>query len=312
MELRHLRYFLAAAEEQHFGRAADALFVTRPAVSQTISDLELELGVQLFMRHAHKVTLTDAGSAFQKHARAILQDLTRAVDVTKRIGQGKSGYLTLGYGTLTLLHPLFRAAVKQFGRRCSAIELSLQEMPSSAQIPAVRAGKLDAGFVYVAEEAIERPSSVPEFMSLGSLDSLKISEGWLAVALPSDHSLAGQDSVGLSDLAEEGFIIVQRSNVSPSLSRLSSMCLEVGFSPRVVQEVANIATQINLISVGMGVGLVVASPHLQYPESVRIRRLRDMESLSRFCLVWRSGFVEPALQNFIDTVRDQVVKDALG
>ena len=304
MELRHLRYFTAAADEEHFGRAAERLFVTRPAVSQTISDLEAELGVQLFIRHAHKVALTASGTALLKHSRNLLQDLSQAVELTKRIGQGKAGLLTIGYGSLSLLHPLFRAAVKQLGADYRDIELSLLEKPSSEQIPALHAGKLDAGFVVIAKDPHARSTKTSEITSLGDLNSLKIAEGGTAVALPPDHPLAGREWLELTELAHESFIVVPHSTVSPSYGMLHSMCTELGFEPRVVQEVSNVATQLNLVSVGIGVGLVFGLSELQYPSSVRVVPLRNIDYNSQFCLVWRRGTLEPSLQNFIEIVRN--------
>lgn len=294
MELRHLRYFVAAAEEQHFGRAADTLFVTRPAVSQTISDLEAELGVQLFDRRAHKVTLTAAGVALLKHARVLLDDLSQAVALTKRIGQGKSGLLNIGYGSLSLLHPLFRDAVKQVGIQYPDAELALHEMPSSAQVEAIRAGKLDAGFVYVAGDGGNTSSAVPGFGSIEGLSFVEIEQGALAVAMPPDHPLATRDSLQMADLEDEDFVFVRRS----ILSR------DFGFAPRIVQEVSNIATQINLISVGMGIGLVVSSPGLRWPPTVRVTPLNPNGHVSQFNLAWRPGAVEPLLEHFIGIVRD--------
>ena len=304
MELRHLRYFVAAAGEEHFGRAAERLFVTRPAVSQTISDLEAELGVQLFIRHAHKVALTAAGVALLKHSRNLLQDLSQAVELTKRIGQGKAGLLTIGYGSLSLLHPLFRAAVKQLGAEYGDIELSLLEKPSSEQLPLVHAGKLDAGFVYLAKDPQARSTKAAEIISVGDLNALKIAEGGLAVALPPEHRLAGREWLELTDLVQESFIVVPRSTVSPSYGLLHKMCTELGFEPRVVQEVSNIATQLNLISVGIGVGLVVGATGVQYPGSVAVVPLRNIDYCSQFYLVWRRGTLEPSLQNFIEIVRN--------
>src|SRR5207253_10624288 len=104
MELRHLRYFIAAAEEQHFGRASDRLHVTRPAVSQIIADLEEELGTVLFERLAHRVRLTAAGRALLPQLQTIMNDLSEAFAMTKRVGEGKRGMLNIGYGSLTLLH----------------------------------------------------------------------------------------------------------------------------------------------------------------------------------------------------------------
>ncbi|APZ55278.1 LysR substrate-binding domain-containing protein [Salipiger abyssi] len=304
MELRHLRYFLAAAEELHFGRAAETLCVTRPAVSQTVSDLETELGVKLFFRHAQKITLTSAGEAFQRDLRILMSDLGRAVETTRRIGSGKTGNINVGYGSLSLLHPAFRATVKGVRRQYSEIDISLHEMPSSRQIPAVRAGRLDAGFVYVPEGSAWPPGTVSDFMAIDDLDSLELDLGGLAVAMPSDHPLAAQAAVRLQDLANDGLIVVQRSNVTPRLTQLETMCLAEGFSPRVIQEVGNIATQVNLISVGMGIGIVVNSPRMSYPDSVRILPLIGVDLPVRFTLIWRRGAIEPTLATFIEQVKD--------
>ncbi|MEZ5650001.1 MAG: LysR substrate-binding domain-containing protein [Burkholderiaceae bacterium] len=293
MELRHLRYFVAAAEELHFGRAAEILSVTRPAVSQTIADLEAELGVALFERRAHKVRLTAAGESLFKHSSRVLSDLSQAVETAKRIGHGKLGQLVVGYGSLSLLHPLFRRAVKQFGSEYPDTEIALREMPSSAQIDAVRAGSLDAGFVYVALDRGEPKTSVPQAGAIKDLDSLELQEGGLGVALPLDHPLAKRKSLVLSDLVDEGFIVVRRSLMNPYFS----------FVPKIVQEVSNIATQVNLISVGMGVGLVVSSADLQYPQNIRVLPLRGIEYISQFRLIWRADQVNPILDNFVDTMR---------
>src|SRR6516225_4968796 len=114
MELRHLRYFIAAAEEEHFGRAATRLHITRPAVSQIIADLEDELGTQLFERLAHTVKLTAAGRTLLPYLTRVMDELNEAVILTKRVGQGKTGTLKIGYGSLTLMHSIFRAAIKEF------------------------------------------------------------------------------------------------------------------------------------------------------------------------------------------------------
>lgn len=133
MELRHLRYFIAAAEEEHFGRASDRLCVTRPAVSQIISDLESELGMPLFERLAHRVRLTAAGRALLPELQALMTDLSQAIVKAKRVGQGKTGSLNIGYGSLTLMNSLFRTAIKQFRELYPEVTLSLLEMPTPEQ-----------------------------------------------------------------------------------------------------------------------------------------------------------------------------------
>lgn len=296
MELRHLRYFVAAAEEQHFGRASVVLSVTRPAVSQTVADLESELGVKLFNRHAQKVKLTAAGETFLKHARAILQDVATAIETTKRVGHGKLGSITVGYGSLGLRHPLFREAVKRMGLCYPDSDMILDELQSSLQLDAIRAGKLDAGFVYVAHDKAARTTLLPSSESASDLRSLTLEEGGIGLALPKDHKLIGNDTLNLSDLSQEDFIIVGSSLVNALFP----------FQPRIVQMVSNISTQINLISVGMGVGVVVMSPSLRFPDDIQVVPLHDISYQSQFRLIWRQDATEPILQNFIEIVRGLV------
>jgi DNA-binding transcriptional LysR family regulator len=294
VELRHLRYFVAAAEEQHFGRASLLLSVTRPAVSQTVADLESELGVKLFNRHAQKIWLTAAGETFLKHANAILQDVATAIQTTRRVGEGKLGSITVGYGSLGLRHPLFREAVKKMGSLYPDTDLILDELQSSLQLDAVRAGKLDAGFVYVAHDTSEGATLLPSSESASDLRSVTLEEGGIGLALPKDHKLVGSDALNLSDLSQEGFIIVGSSLVNVFFP----------FQPKIVQLVSNISTQINLISVGMGVGLVVVSPSLRFPDDIYVVPLRNISYQTQFRLIWRQDATEPILQNFIEIVRD--------
>ena len=293
MELRHLRYFVAAAEELHFSRAAETLSVTRPAVSQTIADLETELGVHLFLREAQKVRLTAAGEVFLRHARAILGDVATATQTTRRVGQGRQGLLTVGYGSLGLRHPLFREAIKRMGGEYPDTDLALKELVSRAQIDEVRSGRLDAGFVYVARREGEGAPTLPGPESISDLGSFRIEAGGIGVALPRGHAMAGAETLDLADLKDEGFILVGSSLVNTHFP----------FVPKIVQEVANISTQINLISVGMGVGLVVVSPRLQYPDDIHVIPLKGRGPISEFRLVWRKGAIEPILENFIAIVR---------
>lgn len=133
MELRHIRYFIAAAEEEHFGRAAERLHITRPAVSQIIADLEEEVGTLLFERLAHNVRLTAAGRILLSHLVRVMADLNEALVVTRRVGQGKTGTLNIGYGSLTLMHSIFRAAVKRFHETYPDVTLSLIEVATTLQ-----------------------------------------------------------------------------------------------------------------------------------------------------------------------------------
>jgi DNA-binding transcriptional LysR family regulator len=309
MELRHLRYFVAAAEEEHFARAADRLCITRPAVSQIISDLEGELGTKLFERKAHRVKLTAAGVTLLTRLRRVLGDLTQALELTKRVGAGKAGVLNVGYGSLTLLHPIFRAAIKQVHTEYPEVTLSLFEMPTREQLAGLRAGTLHAGFTHSAapENVVAGRGShgvKTLFDENGEFAQLQIESGKLAVALPLGHPLAASRSLKLSDLANEDFVDVPLSSVSPRYGRLAAACIAAGFEPRVVQEVTNVVTQLNLVSVGMGIGIVVVLPGVSYPTNLQVVPLSGLSYSTKFQLLWsKQQRMEPVLEQFINVVQ---------
>src|SRR5437762_2985482 len=243
MELRHIRYFIAAAEEEHFGRASDRLFVTRPAVSQIVADLEAELGTALFERLAHRVKLTAAGRALLPQLRTMMSDLNQALVMAKRVGEGKTGALNIGYGTLTLMHPLFRAAVKKFHETCPDVTLSLLEIPTSGQPKALAEGRIHAGFMHFgprSDVARRKKSGIAQAQDETVLDRFRIQSGGLGVVVPSDHPLARRKSVSLAELASERWVVVPNSSVSPGYGRLYTLGQKAGFVPTIAQEVSSV------------------------------------------------------------------------
>ncbi|WP_416139185.1 LysR substrate-binding domain-containing protein [Halomonas sp. HK25] len=305
MELRHLRYFIAAAEEEHFGRAAERMNITRPAVSQLISDLEGELNTQLFDRLSHQVKLTAAGRALLPRLKEIMENLDQACLMAKRIGQGKSGVLNIGYGSLTLLHPLFRAVIKDFHENYPDVTLSLLELPTSSQLDELSKERIDAGFLHFGPSGgdVKRKKGAGRSLSNTPLETLHIQTGTLGVVLPSDHRLAKKCSIELKELSNEDFVVVPKSSVNPDYGWLHILCKEAGFEPKIVQEVGTIATQLNLISVGMGVGLTVIGRNFIYPSGLAVVALREIDYPTSFVLAWPKGRIEPVLEKFIDTVK---------
>lgn len=313
MELRHLRYFMAAAEEEHFGRASDRVHVTRPAVSQIIADLEGELGTPLFERLAHRVKLTAAGRALLPRLQAIMDDLNDALAMTKRVGEGKSGTLNIGYGSLTLLHTLFRAAIKQFNETYPDVELSLIEMPTSEQPKALSEGKIHAGFMHFGPRPAllrRKRKNDEQVQDQTVLDWLPIQTGGLGVAMPNDHRLAKKRSISLAELANERFVVVPRSISSPNYGQIYALCQKAGFEPQIVQEVSSIASQLNLISVGMGIGLAVIGKNFVYPTSLAVVPLDQINYTNSFVFAWIKGQRDPTLDCMIDIVKT-IAKDDL-
>lgn len=306
MELRHLRYFKAAAEEEHFGRASERLHVTRPAVSQIIADLESELGTALFERLAHRVRLTEAGRTLLQRLNVVMMDLDDALTMTKRVGEGRSGTLNIGYGSLTLIHSLFRAAIKQFRENYPEVTLSLVELPTADQAKALAEGRIHAGFMHFGPNAAilrkKRGSPLLGGQDRTVLDWVPIQTGKLGAVVPNDHKLARRKSIRLAELAGERFIVVPRGISSPAYGPIFNLCQKAGFEPRIVQEVSTIVSQLNLISVGMGIGLSVAGKNFSYPPELKMLPLSDVSYKTTFALGWVKGERNPALDRMIEIV----------
>jgi DNA-binding transcriptional LysR family regulator len=306
MELRHLRYFIAAAEEEHFGRASDRLHVTRPAVSQIIADLEQEISTQLFERLAHRVKLTAAGRTLLPELRAVMAQLNDALVLAKRVGEGKSGSLKIGYGSLTLLHPLFRAAIKKYREAYPDVSLSLYEVPTTFQPRALADGKIDAGFMHFGpgRSALRKPRGDDvNGQDTTVLDWFRIQTGKLGVAVANDHVLATRSSLTIADLAEEQFVVVPNSSSSPGYGPLFALCKKAGYEPKVVQEVSTVSGQLNLISVGMGVGLAVVGRDFNYPTNVSVVPLSDVKDTTSFVFAWVKGQMDPGLERMLEIVK---------
>lgn len=302
MELRHLRYFVAAAQEEHFGRAAERLHVTRPAVSKIISDLESELETALFERIGHRVKLTEAGQIFLPQLQAILADLKDALTLTKNVGKGRRGSLSIGYGALALLHPLFVDAIKQFRSSHPEVNLSMFELATSDQPKALAAGKIDAGFMHLGPGVTGRRARDSLAHADTVLDWFSIQTCGLGVAMPKGHRLARRKSVPLMELAGESFIVVSRSAGGIGYGLPLDLCHKAGFEPRITQEVSSITAQLNLVSVEMGIAAVPVGKHYGYPERLAVVPIEKLSYPIAFAFGWVRGRRSPVLNQLIEVV----------
>ncbi len=255
MELRHLRYFVAVAEEKHITRAAERLGMQQPPLSQQIKQLERELAVQLLRRLPRGVALTDAGLAFLEEARAILAQLDRAVDVTRRAARGERGRLCVGVTSTAPFHPLVAQGIRAFRHACPKVALQLEECLSNEAIDRLRAGHLDVAFIRT---------------SIGDHDALVIDlldDEPMVVALPGGHPLANADSAeGLAfrSLAAETFILYGPPGTGMYDATIAA-CHAAGFNPRVDnlgvsnQQAPRIASTLSLVAAGLGISLVPKS-----------------------------------------------------
>jgi DNA-binding transcriptional LysR family regulator len=290
MELRHLRYFVAVAEELNFTHAAARLRVAQPALSSQIRDLEGELEAALFERSRTGVQLTRAGKAFYVRARNILAQADEAAKEVRTAAGIITGSLVLGF--LSGLHLNYLAPVIQTYRKAQPkVSLDFFHGLNQQQLKALREGRLDIGFITLpaalegyAQEVIWR---IP-----------------FKVVLPSKHPLAKRTSFELADLRGEDFVFCTRESRPEFYDEFFRQCANAGFRPRVIKEVGGYPTNmLGLISVGLGISVL---PHFQGVERIGgivWRPLVKPKLWTDFALVWRQPATSPVVEEFIAIAR---------
>jgi DNA-binding transcriptional LysR family regulator len=292
MELRHLRYFVAVGEEQHYGRAALRLRVVQPALSRQIQDLEEEVGFKLFERLPRGVKLSAAGKLFLEDARRILQEVNEATARAERVARGQSGTLRVGFTESASWRGVVPESFRRFREMHPDAELQLQPLPSLVQLEAVRSGRLDAGFVF------NMPKADPE------LDGRRVAILRIELAAPRGHPVTKLKQVRLRDLASASFVWFPRREAPALYDRLMRECFRGGLrSPSVVQEGKDEATILSLVATGLGVGWVLETSRWRRPKSVVILPVVDMEAPQELSLAWRKDNRSPLLASFVADVQ---------
>lgn len=290
MELRHLRYFVVAAEEENFHRAADRLHVAQSALSRQIKDLEDELGVQLFERQQRRVRLSEAGRVYLEEVRRILADIQRANAQTRRIATGLLGSLRISLHNAVVRYPVVTNILHAFRAAHPAIEVSMTQMYSPTQLEALEQRQIDAGFVL--HSRLEPDAD---------LQRIEIGTDHYVLAVPRQHRLAHSRKVLLSDLKNESLLWVQR-DINPTVyDRLMRECLAGGLSPRIIQHVMSQEAVPNLVAMGMGLGFVLSYSRPPGDEVV----FRDVEGFSVVLyldFLWRRDNSSPSLAFLVGMV----------
>ena len=270
MELRHLRYFVAVAETCHFGQAAERLHMAQPALSQSIRQLEAELGAVLLTRTTRQVRLTPAGAFFYDEARRVLQQLDGAVSGVRRVADGHRGLIRVGFtGTAAFTQLPRFARILQSRLPDVALEVHA-DMLTPAQTEGLLDGSLDL--------AVLRPPAS------GDLEVRTIESEPLVLALSADHRLADAPEIALADLADEAFVLyAQNSAVNDAVQRV---CQAAGFTPRREHEAPGTAVLLPLVAAGLGVALVPASVRAVPLDGVVFREVPDAGTID-LALAWR-------------------------
>ena len=295
MELRHLRYFVAVAEELHFGRAAVRLNISQPPLSQQIQALEQMLAVRLFERTNRRVALTEAGRVFLDEARAILLRAEAAVQLARRAQRGELGELKVGFTASAPFTSIMPRSILAFRQAYPDVQLSLLEMSSGEVVDALLEQRIQVGVL--------RPFELPD-----SIESVELFRDPLVAVLPAEHPLAAGSEEGLSlaALADEPFVFFPRSYTTGLHDQLHELSRQAGFTPRITQEANETMTIIGLVGAGMGVSMLPESFRRTRVDGVVYRTLLDAGATSAIWLAWRRGERTPQALAFIETMKRQV------
>lgn len=291
MELRHLRYFIAVAEELHFGRAAERLGISQPPLSQQIQALEEEIGARLFERTNHRVELTDAGRLFLDESRQVLAQVDKAVLLARRAHLGELGELKIGFTSSAPFTSTIPSSIHAFRKAYPDVHLDLQEMSSRQVLKALLEESLQVGVI--------RPLALPD-----AVHWVELFREPLVAVLRADHPLAAgsEDGLAIAALAEEPFVFFPRSYGTGLYDQVIALTRQAGFSPRIAQEASEAMTIIGLVSAGLGVSILPASFRRTRVDGVVYRTLSDPEATTAVWLVRRQNEGSPLALSFIDLV----------
>lgn len=290
MELRHLRYFLAVAEERNFTRAAVRLNIAQSPLSRQIRQLEKEIGVQLFTRTTRSVALTYAGEIFHERARGLLESASEAAEAARKAARGEHGTLAVGF-TGSATYELLPGIARGYGDRYPEVTLDVHsDLVTPQQIEMLLAGRLHVGVLRtpvtargIAVELLRREP--------------------VMVALANRHPATASREIDLADLRDEWFIAPLLDPPSVMYSLMRDACRTAGFSPRIRQVVAGSATLVAMVAADMGVALVPASLRHLGIDGAAFRPLRGPQITTGLALAYQDTNVSPLIRRFIDMAR---------
>jgi len=294
VDLRHLRYFIAVAEELHFTKAAARLHISQPPLSRQILELEQELGVTLLIRTRRHIELSNAGRVFLDKARQILLAADSAIVETQRAQRGEIGRLAVGFfeqTAYTLLPPILRTFQENF----PGVEVQLRWFPVIEQVQALMRGEIDIAFVrpVVDLEGVSREMLLKEPFVL---------------AVPSTHAFAGQDAVSIDECAGERIINYTQSLAPDYHAGINLACAKAGFVPKADLEVGQVYTALGLVSAGVGVAFVPSSVQRLRFENLVYKPLRERQLRSEVFLAWTHANPSSLLMAFVESSK-RIIKE---
>jgi DNA-binding transcriptional LysR family regulator len=285
MELRQIRSFLSIAETLHFGRTAELIHLSQPALSLQIRALEEDIGVRLFERNRRKTTLTAAGSAFRDDAAAALSQLEQAIRRARLAANGKLGLLRIGFIS-TAGSELVADIVRQFGELYPEVEVSLRNILTAEQVRMLETGALDIGFLRLP------------IGGHSALDVVTVHREPFVLVVPSSHKLAKRKRVRLCEVAGENFVMYERTWAPGFHDLMFGILRDAGIVPNVTQTAGEVPTLISLVHSRMGITITPLSVVKQSVASVVACNIVDRIPMSEIGMAFRKGTRAPVVDNF--------------
>ena len=299
MELRQLTYFIAVAEELHFGRAAKKVHIAQPPLSQQIRKLEDELGAKLFERTSREVKITPEGNAFLKKARTILKEVDDATKTVGNIAKGETGRISIGFVGAAINSNL-PAALLKFRTLYPDVALQLREMGTNDQFQQMGQDKLDAGFYTPGRQEPEWVESIPFY-----------TERHL-VCLPADHPAAELKKVSFEDLQDAPLVMFPRTSNPLLFDKFHTCFNNAGYTPHIAQEAAGPMTITALVEAGLGAAFIPESVSKMPRKGVIYKKVANDLPDSIIYLGWRKDRHFPALTNFVQIMTYQTYAGESG
>ncbi|NER78549.1 MAG: LysR family transcriptional regulator [Leptolyngbya sp. SIO1D8] len=286
MEFRQLQYFVAVAEELHFGRAADRLEITQPALSKQILGLEAMLGVQLLFRTKRTVKLTHAGQTFLNQARQLLLQKETAIQLTRRTGCGDIGQLRIGF-TKTATQTVLPQVLREFLQHYPKVEIDMLELATEAQVMALNQDTINLAFLH------------PPIDQRGLKLHPILEESFFAV-LPPQHPLVRHNTLAVEAFANEPLIVHPRQEGPILYDAFLQVCQMAGFQPRIVKESISLQTRLCLVSAGIGITFISDYLRSLIGPDVVCRPLENCPIRLKFGAAWRQNLTNPTLHNILN------------
>jgi DNA-binding transcriptional LysR family regulator len=295
MELRHLRYFVAVADELNFTRAAEKLHLTQPSLTRQIHNLEEELGVRLLDRTKNQVSLTEEGKSFLVDAKRLVASSLESMTAVQRFSRGESGHLSLGY-LFKFNFDLLPATLTTFYQACPGIAVNLFDMAPGEQLFALEERKIDLGFIGL------RPP--PSDKNTSSLAWECVAHHSVVVVLPASHSLAKKRTITRKDLKSLFFVAMSEKSHPGSRAWLSGLCQQAGFTPRILQDVALESGIMTFVAEGLGVTLA-REQIKRLPHRGVVFRPLTAEVKVDYWIAWHRDNRSRALAQYIEIVKKE-------